>query len=746
MFEDLLLDRPVIERKYHDPKDPNFDPFRRMMYHGYDYDPATGMTDGEIKAGLVELAAKTEKLPHPVAKARAVEYVLEHTRIDVNAHDYFIGIYSLGRLLTDTTIGKWYGDVKYTFLPELNKRRKDLMPAADISLDFDHVVPDFSAIMSLGFPGLLERARRYRREREARGELTEKQAAFFDGIEIEYTAILHFLDRVIARAEAHPHAKTPPVVRCLRALRAGAPTDTYEAAQLIFIYFLISECVDSYQVRSLGNCLDDTLYPFYRRDLESGRYTREELQNLLGYFMLQWSAIGNYWGQPLYLGGTDEKGNCKLNDLSLDIVDVYDKLGLYNPKIQIKVGENTPREFLFHIYDMIRRGHSSFVFCCEPGMTKAMMSYGATAEEARTMDIRGCYETGVRANEVSTCAAYINMLKCVEYAIFNGYDTLAGKQLGVQTGEVSDFHTFDDFYAAVLRQCDALLEDTLEISGAFEKYLEYVNPSSLYSATITPALEKAADAYQDGVKYNNTNLCISGLGTMVDAITAVKELVFERGETTMEELKKALAADWAGYEKLRLKALRTTRKYGNGDPEADGFADAISKFVCDKVAGRRNTRGGVYKLACHAALKFVVMGRQTLATPDGRHTGDEFSKNSSPSVGADRNGATALIRSVLAIKPYRYTESVCVDLMLHPSAVAGEEGLVAMDALLKTYMRGDGLSLQFNIFDAAVLRDAQAHPEKYENLQVRVAGWNALWNNLDRREQDAYILRAETAV
>ena len=164
---------------------------------------------------------------------------------------------------------------------------------------------------------------------------------------------------------------------------------------------------------------------------------------------MQWSAIGNYWGQPFYMGGTNTDGSTKYNELSYDILDVYDELGIYNPKIQIKVNKNTPNKLLFKVFDMIRRGHSSFVFCCEPGMMKAAMTYGATYDETLNMDIRGCYETGVRANEVSTAAGYINSLKAVEYVLSNGFDKTISKQFGLKTGELVTFTSFDKFYNAV---------------------------------------------------------------------------------------------------------------------------------------------------------------------------------------------------------------------------------------------------------------------------------------------------------
>lgn len=745
MFTTLTEDRKVIERKYHNPDAP-FDPYNRMAYHGYDYDPSTGLDDEEIKAGLVTLAQETAGQPHPVAKARAIAYVLAHTRIDVNEHDYFVGLYTWNRVIRGITFDQWYRE-RFEKLPETDAKMKlyNASGAITIGPDFDHVVPDWNAIMALGFPGLLQRAQKYRKAREeAQGGLTEEQAAFFDGIEIEYTAIIEFIDRLYQYAQTRTHEKAPIVARCLKSLRDGAPTNIYEAMQLIYLYFMISESVDLYQVRSLGHGLDATLYPFYRRDLENGTFTRDEIREYLGYFFMQWSAIGNYWGQPFYMGGTNKDGSCKINDLSWNILAVYDELGIYNPKIQIKVDVNTPKDFLRQVFTMIRNGHSSIVFCCEPGFTRAVMLYGATYEEARTMDIRGCYETGIRAAEVHASAGYINALKPVVYAFSNGYDSAAKQQIGVETGDVTKMQTFEEFYAAVLKQWAHLIEDDIAMANTFEPYLGEINPSSMYSATIVSSLEKAVDGYQCGTKYNNSGLLNCGLASLVDAVMAVKELVFEKGETTLAELKKALDSNWEGYELLRAKAQNCTHKYGNGDPETDAYASALSTWFCSRINNRPNARGGVYKTNLHSAMQFVWQGAKTEATPDGRKFGDEISKNGSPSVGMDRNGVTALIQSFTALHPdVSYTTGSCLDVMLHPSAVEGEEGLDVMDALVRTFMQQGGLSIQFNVFNAETLRDAQVHPEKYKNLQVRVCGWNVLWNNLSRKEQNAYILRAE---
>ena len=197
---------------------------------------------------------------------------------------------------------------------------------------------------------------------------------------------------------------------------------------------------------------------------------------------------------------------------------------------------------------------------------------------------------------------------------------------------------------------------------------------------------------------------------------------------------------------MHFKAKKCKHKYGNGDELADWYAEVLARYFSMKVGNRPNARGGVYKPILHTAMQFVWQGKKTLATPDGRRAGEETSKNASPSIGADRNGVTAFLSSAIKLNPSTYSEAFCVDVMLHPTAVQGQDGLAAMKGLLDVYLKNDGMSLQFNVFNADTLRDAQANPEKYENLQVRVCGWNVLWNNLPKEQQDAYIARAENII
>ena len=742
MFKMFEKDRYFIERKYHNPDEP-FNGFARWNYHGYAFDESTGLSDEEIQTGLTALKEQILNEPHPLQKAKLFAYVLDHTRIDVNEHDYFVGIWTWNRPISPHCVYPWEWECKQSCPEEI-----DLIGAFDRSgaaygfLDFDHTVPDWDSLLSLGFAGILQRLHDNYQALNAKGEITQRQTIFYQACVTEYEAILRLVDRLYQHALTKTHEKANTYAACLAHLRDGAPTDSYEAMQLIYLYFMLSESVEHYQVRSLGYGLDASLYPFFTKDIQSGKYTKAEIGEFLAYFLMQWSAIGNYWGQPLYLGGRDAQGNSKVNELSHLILEVYDALGLYNPKIQIKIAQNTPKDFIYRALKMIQGGNTSIVFCHDEMIVKCLMARGETYEQALDSVISGCYEYKAKSGGVGISGFYVNLLKPISYVFDNGFDRLTNLQVGLKIGEIDTIQSFDDFYKAYLKQLEYITIAYLKALNPLEEKIDTINPALMFSSTMRPCVANMADAF-DNVINNGSTLLLSGLGTAVDALMAVYELVYEKKLTTLSELKTALEKDWDGYEILRRKALNCQHKYGRGDEISDHYAAAILRHFTNAFSSRKNGHGCRYSLEVHSALAYIVQGKKTLATPDGRKNGEEVSKNASPTAGMDKNGVTALIHSATALDTSLATVGFCLDVMLHPTTVQGEKGLDVLYHVMRTYMDKGGHSIHFNIFNAETLRDAQAHPEKYQNLQVRVCGWNVLWNNMSKEEQDTYILRAE---
>ena len=252
------------------------------------------------------------------------------------------------------------------------------------------------------------------------------------------------------------------------------------------------------------------------------------------------------------------------------------------------------------------------------------------------------------------------------------------------------------------------------------------------------------DGFANGCpRGNNSTILAIGIGTAVDALMAVKELVYEKGELSLAQLGNVLKRNWQGYELLRLRMLRSKRKWGNNNAQANSLGAMLIDVFASELNGKANSRGGIFLASGHSARQFIHLGKKTGATPDGRLAGEEMSKNLSPTMGVDTEGATALVATLASSDITKLPGDYPLDVMLHPSVCAGERGLMLMKTLVRMFHRNGGSVIQFTVFSAEELRDAQKNPEKYENLQVRVCGWNVRWNDLSKAEQDAYILRAE---
>ena len=735
-------DLDYILNKYHDTKKP-FDSFSRFIRHDEIFDPATGM---EAEA-LYEAVRKNDRSisgeSHPMRKAKALAMLLENTRIACDPADRFPAINILDRPISRCIVNAWRGEVFHDIMPEVEARRGQLERDGVVAIwpDYDHSVPVWERVFRLGFSGILAEAETARAERAADHTLTAEENDFYASISITYRAMISLCGRL--RRLAENTAGSERLAKALGALETGAPDSTYEVLLLIYLYFIVSEHVDSLQVRSLCN-MDVMLYPYYKKDLEAG-IPEEELHRDLAYFLLQFTAIGNYWNQPFYLAGMDENGDSLVNPLSYVILDVYDRMGIYNPKIQIKTALNTPKEFVCKALDMIRRGHSCIVFVSDATIQKALMNGGATAEEARTCRIHGCYEYSVEGS-VNAGMNYVNLLKPLEYCMHEGCDGVTGKQTGLPAP--AEYVSFDAFFAEYKLQLAFVIETIMEVVNTFEDYLDYINPQPLLSATIPSCIGSAKDAYGGGAVYNESNIAFGFIADLADSLTQIKRLVFDEHRYTMRELREILDKDFAGEEKLRRSLLLHPEKYGNNRETPDSFAREITSYIASLVCGKPNAkrRGGKWSCGFHVARMSYTQAPMTASSPNGRLRGEELSKNVSASMGQNREGITGAILSATKIDASKFRGDAALDAGLLPSAVHGEDGLDAMYGLLMTFIRRGGHAIHFNVFDAETLRRAQENPEQYRDLQIRVCGWNVLFNDINKKEQDGFIRQAEALI
>ena len=692
-------------------------------------DPATGLGGAALKAETAAIVSNNLRVAGwPMTKALVFSNLCERTAIDVSPYDWF------------PTFARWTRHTLdlHPFYNQMLKRRDEVLrtkhpkirprwPYWSAYPDFDHSAPDWDDVLKVGFAGMAKRL-----------ESNWKDEEYYRVRKVAAAGVLRLIDRFVEqgfKVSKFQGFKVPEFrdrlekqVESLKRLRVGAPQTTLDALMTIYLYWVISENFEGIQVRTLGN-LDRLLAPYYRADLKAGRTTEAEFRDQLRHFWWQWGSIDNYWGQPVYFGGTKADGTSEYNEVSKILLEVHDELALPTPKVHLKMGKSTPDWVWTKALDMSRRMRPISYIGEEPHW-RVIRSLGYGETEAREFMLWGCYEWAVRDSANDTFGASVNLLKPIE-------DLLAAAADG--RFAAGDFAAVKEEY--VRRVLDSIAGG-MDYARAAECELGEINPSLLFSLATPHSVETGRDAYCGGMLHgNNTGIWLVGLGTAVDALSATREIL--SAGVGLKELGEILAKNWDGHEELRRRMLRSKCKWGNNDPAASELGAELVKRFSAAINGKSNSRGGRFKAHGHTARYHYDFGRATGATPDGRKKGEEISKNVSPTMGADTEGATALVATLANLDARDLPGDFPLDVALLPNTVAGEKGLRAMRALIEQYFANGGLVIQFNIHDAETLKDAQKHPEKYRNLQVRVCGWNVRWNDIPKAEQDKFILRQE---
>lgn len=692
-------------------------------------DPKTGLDNDALREGVKKIVDesgwKAGKEDWYDVAARCFDYLVDNVAIGFSKYDGFPAISAWDRHRRPMSAVLWEHavDVDDKYSPGLREKIAQMRQEgrARIGKDFDHSAPDWEDILKLGFPGM-----------KARVDSYTKDTPFYRAERKTAAAMMRFLDRLIVTAKAHPDAGSYWMrreIESLERLRIGPPKTVFDIMQFTMVYFILSEPLNYFQVRTFDN-IDVRWWPYYQADVAAGRTTEAQFREDFRHFLWQFGSIDNYWGHPIYLGGTNMDGTSAYNPLSLIILDVVEKTALPTPKFQLKIAKNTPDSIWLKSLDMLRK-HAPLCLMSEENMARSMKPVGLTDEECRDLLIWGCFEYLPRGKGNCTSATQIYLPQPI-------VEIMAKTAKGEFAAP-----TFEDFKREYCRILLSNVERTLDLLRENERHLAEVNPALMLSLAVGGALEKGVDAFSLGYKYNFTALSETGFATAIDSLLAVKEFVYDRKVVSLRSLGEILAADWNGHEELRLRMRNSKLKWGCGNPEADALAKEVQEMFSGSFVGKPNSRGGMFVCYGLNSRGFITGGTVTGATPDGRRNGDYFSKNMAPSVGAETEGITGSIKSYGALAPENFPCGSIYDVMIHPSTVAGDKGLRTLRILVERFFAGGGVAMNINIVSPETLRDAQKHPERYENLQVRVAGWNIRWNDIPRKEQDEYIARIE---
>jgi pyruvate formate-lyase/glycerol dehydratase family glycyl radical enzyme len=564
--------------------------------------------------------------------------------------------------------------------------------------------------------------------------------------------------RELAARESNPQRKAEleRVAEVCSHVPAHAPRDFWEALQAYwFVHLSVTTEMNPWDSFCPGR-LDQHLYPFYKQGLDDGTLTGEQARELLQCF---WIKFNNQPAPPkvgvtaaesgtytdfaqINSGGVKEDGSDGVNDVTYLVLDVVEEMRLVQPSSSVQVSKKNPDRFIRRAARIIRTGFGQpSVFNCDL-IAQELIRMGKSVADARNGGSSGCVEVGAFGKEAYILTGYFSLPKVLELTLNDGIDPRTGKHIGLETGDPRQFKTYEQLFEAYHRQLDYLIDVKMRGNNIIERLYARQMPAPFLSILIDDCIANGRDYHDGGARYNTNYIQGVGVGTITDSLTAIKYHVFDQRTVTMADLLAALRANFEGHEGLRRTLRQRTPKYGNDDDYADDVMRSVFEMYFEAIDGRPTMRGGRYRINLLPTTVHVYFGSVMGATPDGRKAGIPLSEGISPVQGADRQGPTAVLKSAAKMDHGR-TGGTLLNMKFNPQVLEGDDGLDNFKDLIRAYFRLDGHHIQFNVVDGDTLRKAQANPEEYQNLIVRVAGYSDYFTDLGKALQDEIITRTE---
>lgn len=586
------------------------------------------------------------------------------------------------------------------------------------------------------------------------------------GMKLAIDAVLTLARRCAEKAEQMAAQQTDPIRKkeleeiaaVCRHVPAYPPRTFREALQAYwFVHLGVVTDLNVWDSYNPGR-LDQHLYPFYKKELEAGTLTHQQAREFLQCFWIKFNnqpappkvsiteeQSGTYTDFALInIGGVDPKtGQDAVNDVSYLILDVVEEMQLVQPSCCIQVSAKNPDRFLKRACQVIRTGLGQPSIFNTDVIIREMLHDGKTLFDARSGGPSGCVEISAFGKESCTLTGYCNWPKIFELTLHNGQDPRTGLQLGPKTGRPETFTSFEQLLDAYKIQLNHFINIKIRGNQIIERlYAEWM-PSPFMSVLVDDCIQRGKDYHDGGPRYNTTYIQGVGIGTLTDAMAAVKYHIFDRKTMTMQTLLNALKANFSGMETLQ-KQLAQSPRYGNDDDYADSIAVDVFNLYYEAVNGRPNTKGGKYRINLLPTTVHIYFGEVTGALPNGRKAGLPVSEGISPSQGADTEGPTAVLKSAGKLDHAR-TGGTLLNMKFNPQVLEGE-GLDKLVQLVRSYFRLDGHHVQFNVINRQTLLEAQKNPQQHRHLIVRVAGYSDYFVELGEGLQNEIIARTEQTV
>ncbi len=646
-----------------------------------------------------------------------------------------------------------------------------------------HLQPNFEKLFALGFGGIKKQV--IEKMGALAGSHNEdlRKKEFYQAELISLEAASNYLRRYasLAREMARKEKNIlrrkdlEQVASNCDWVSESPPRSIWEALQLMFIATTIVLIESNGHSVSIGR-IDQYLYPFYQKDIESGYATKETIQELLEIYFIKhiwWTKLRDrltvipnsgrgMGGDTLTVGGVDSEGNDATNDLTFMLLDAHAHTRLGVPWFAVRWHEKTPRELKIKTANVIRIGTGQPKVFNDQAAIPASLRSGRTLEDSRNYHVVGCVEIDAGGKEYGWHdAAYFSTSKILELAINDGrcigcgqhcprWDVCGGigKKIGPSTGSLTDFTSFDQVLDAYDKQMKYWVDLMVEGIEIMDRVHQRLKPLPYLSTLIDDCTEKGIDVSAGGAHYNFTGPQAVGVGTVADGFATIKQLVFEEKKITADKLLKAIEDNWVGHEALyALVNSDKVHHYGNDDDYADELAKFGYDTYCKHVEDRPNARGGKYVPGVYSVSCNVAMGLVQWASPDGRKALEPVSDCLGPvhtwAGSHDIKGPSAMAKSVTKLDHIRAGNGTLLNWKFTPTCVAGESGRDNLISLLDVYFNRKGMHSQFNIISRETMECALANPDQYKHLLVRVAGYSAYFVELSKPLQYDIMGRTE---
>lgn len=589
-----------------------------------------------------------------------------------------------------------------------------------------------------------------------------KKVDYLKSVIIAHKAIIRFANRFANRAAEMASRETDPtrrkeleeIAQICAWVPANPARNFREAMQSFWFMFLML----TPSTTAAAGRFDQYMYPFYKNDIDAGRIDDEQVLELLQCLRIKDMQINRTSGKAnrqknaglakwhnWTIGGVTPEGNDATNEMSYLILEAAKRCPTPHHTITVRVHDGTPEKLMQKSLEVVRTGIGMPAFVSDKSYIEFLLTQGVPLRTARDYIMTGCLDVNiVGQSRIATYGMFIAPL-ALDIFMRNGIDPNTGRKVGMRTGELETFATFDELFSAFKKQFAYLMSVATERNNIELRVMSELFPDPVRSSLMVDGITLGKDMLDRRMPMENGGVLNPiGMINVADSLTAIKWLVFDEKKITLKELKDALHANWQGerYEAVRKMCLAAP-KYGNDDDYADAMAHDLYQFWADTTVCFDTSLGGKHIPTAISITSHAPGGALTSATPDGRSAGECLADGTtSPMRGRDMNGPTAVIKSASKIDQAPY-QATLMNMKFHPSAVKTTEDLRKLSSLIRTYFGLGGKHMQFNVVTKEALLAAQKQPENHRDLVVRMAGYSAYFVQLGKTVQDEIIARTE---